>query len=194
MTDLARWVSRIFHPYALCGPALFLSIYLDTGEVGLAIQWSIVAVAVFLIPLVVFVRWMVKSGRYSDDNVSIQQQRKSAYAVAGALAFLLFAIFVLGNAPRIGQACLASVAAVAIIGVLINRITKISIHAMISAGCAAVITILSPPIGSVLVAGTIATGWSRVYLRQHSIGQVLLGWFVAVGSVVIIFVFGLQYL
>ena len=54
-------------------------------------------------------------------------------------------------------------------------------------GCTAVFFYLSPVLGASMIVASIAVAWSRIYLRQHTLLQVLLGWAVPVVTVIIVF-------
>jgi membrane-associated phospholipid phosphatase len=184
---LAIWLSRIFHPFTVCVPSLFLAIHLDTGSLSEALRWSAISVIIFLVPLVIFVRQMLQAGRFSDADVSVRQERHPAYAAGSAALAVLLLVFLLAGAPRISRISLCTAIVASLIAAIINTfVTKISLHSLIMAGCATAITYLHP-VGLVLAAGAAAVGWARVSLGQHTAGQVLAGWVVAVGSVITVF-------
>ena len=90
---LAKWLSRVFHPFVLSVIALGLSVYLETGSWAQAALWSAICLAAFLLPFAVLVGVMVLAGHYSDLDVSIREQRHGLYVVAGVGLVLLVAIF-----------------------------------------------------------------------------------------------------
>lgn len=53
-------------------------------------------------------------------------------------------------------------------------------------GCTAVLFYISPVLGILMVIASLAVGWSRIYLKQHTLAQVVIGWGVAVASVVLV--------
>jgi membrane-associated phospholipid phosphatase len=72
---------------------------------------------------------------------------------------------------------------------LINLYYKVSAHATGAASSAALIWLATPFIGLSIIAalGALLVGWSRVELKRHTRGQVLLGWLVGVTAMVIAF-------
>lgn len=74
-----------------------------------------------------------------------------------------------------------------IIGALINTQTKVSVHMAGMGGCTAVFFYIAPVLGIFMMVASIAVGWARVYLRQHTLGQVVIGWGIAVMSVILTF-------
>ncbi|MBN2258702.1 MAG: hypothetical protein JW704_12950 [Anaerolineaceae bacterium] len=184
---LAKLLSRVFHPFTICLPSLWAAIYLHTHSLQTAFLWSAVTLAVFVLPLGLFVLGMVSTGRYSDHDISIREQRHSAYIVAGASLLVLITTYALAGAPRIAYACILAILLAAILGAAINRITKVSLHTIVAASCAIALGYLSWPIGIGLGLGVVAVGWARLHLKHHTVGQVLLGLFVAFLSVTVIF-------
>ena len=181
-TTAARWLSRLLHPFSVCGPALFAALYLDTRDVSLAFRWTGVTLLVFLLPLGAFVLVMLRSGRYTDADVRLREQRHSAYAVAGLCLLALLAAFALGRAPRVAYACVLTIGMGTFLGGLINQVEKISVHVLVVVSCATALTLLAWPVGLGLGLGALLVSWARVYLGCHTLRQVGLGWIVAVVS------------
>lgn len=183
----ALWLSRIFHPFLITIPTLALAIYLNGSSLREALQWTAVTIGVVIAPAFLFIAYHVRTARFSDWTVSIREQRHGLYFVGGVCLLLLLAILFYFDAPRIIQACLLAAVAANGISALVNRITKISVHAAAMAGCSTVLFTVWPPLGVGLGVMTLIVGWARIRLKQHSAGQVLLGWMVAVACVGIVF-------
>lgn len=178
---LARWLSRIFHPFLISIITLVLVIYLDGFSWMEAIKWTAVATTMVILPVTMYLVYRVKNGRYSDWNISVREQRYSIYTLAGACFVALTILFIQADAPPIALACIYAALLTITLAAGINRfLTKVSIHSAAMAGCATVIALLSPPIGFLMALTTVAVGWSRVQLNQHTVGQVMLGWSIAV--------------
>ncbi len=184
---LARWLSRIFHPFAICIPAMFTALILDTGNLEGSLIWSGVTLLIFLVPLGLFVWWMLHQGRYTDPDVKLREQRHSAYAITGLCLLVLLGVFALGDAPRVAYACVLSIVVVTILGGIINRREKISVHVLVIVSCATALAHLAWPVGLGLGIGAVLVSWARVYLTCHTLKQVLAGWIVAVVSTVGVF-------
>ncbi|MBN1975979.1 MAG: hypothetical protein JW918_01150 [Anaerolineae bacterium] len=186
-TRLARWFSHVFHPFVLSIITLPLTIYLSTGMLWLALLWTVICAATLLLPLATFILIMVKIGRYSDFDVSIREQRTGPYLVAGGGLLLLTAIIILGDAPLISRACIFAAILAAVAAAVINRFSKVSVHAMTAAGCAIVLLYLSLLAGLLMATAAAAVSWSRIPLKRHTLPQVITGWVVATASVAIVF-------
>jgi len=184
---IAGWFSNVFHPFILSIITLPLTIYLSTGLLGLAILWTAISMAALLLPLATFILIMVRIGRYSDFDVSTREQRTGPYLVAGGGLILLTTIIILGDAPPISRACIYAAMLAATTGAVINRFSKVSVHAMTAAGCAIVLLYLSLLAGIFMVTAAAAVSWSRIPLKRHTLRQVITGWVVAVASVAVVF-------
>jgi len=188
-TRLAGWISQVFHPFVLSVITLPLTIYLSTGMFWLALLWTVICAATLLLPLAIFILIMVKIGRYSDFDVSVREQRTGPYLVAGVGLILLLAASTFGKAPLIGRACIYAAILAAIVAAVINRFSKVSVHAMTAAGCAIVLLYLSLLAGLLMATAAAAVSWSRIPLKRHTLPQVITGWVVATASVVAVFQF-----
>lgn len=190
---LAQWVSTLFHPFPLSVLTLAVVIYLDGASFWDAIKWTVIGFGIVILPLAIYLIVNVRSGRYSDLSISIREQRHTIYIVAAVCFTILVLIFIWFEAPAIALACLyAALATIAIAAVINGLATKISLHAVAVAGCAAALFWVSPPLGLFLAAAGIAVSWSRMRLNHHTLPQILLGWGVASGSVFAVFSIYLQ--
>lgn len=154
--------------------------YLSGTSALKSLWWTAVGFIVVIAPLLGAVIYNVRRGRYTDMDVSIREHRYELYALAFVCFAALIAILNLFGAPRIAVGCLYAAALAIAVGALINRaFTKISLHSVAMAGCAAVLFFVSPAAGAILGLVALLVGWSRIHLNQHTPGQVLLGWLVA---------------
>lgn len=183
----ALWLSRIFHPFLITIPTLVLAIYLTGSSLSAAAVWTAVTVGVVIMPAFLFIAYHVRTARFSDWYVSVREQRHALYLLGGVCLLLLLAILFYFDAPRIIQACLFAAVLANTVSALVNRITKISVHATTMAGCSAVLFTVSPPLGVAMGVMTLIVGWARMQLKQHTAGQIVLGWVTALASVWIVF-------
>jgi membrane-associated phospholipid phosphatase len=189
---LARLLSLFFHPFIAASVTLWYSTYATTHDEQAAWRWTILAMALVLIPAILFIAYKLRRHDYTDADISVRQHRFGFYLFLGVCELLCLALLIYLSAPRILTTCFAaSLLALTAIS-LINTRTKVSVHAATSSGCAAIFFLLSPHLGLLGGLASLGVGWSRVYLRQHTFGQVILGWTIAVASVLIIFVFAVH--
>lgn len=186
--QLARLLSNVFHPFLVSLITLILVIYLDGAALLDAIKWTVIGFGIVIVPLTLYLVFNVRRGHYSDWSISIREQRHNIYILAGVCFVILVLTFIWAGAPAIALACLyAALPTVAMAAVINRLVTKISLHAVAMAGCAAALFWVSPPLGLLLALAGIAVSWARMRLKHHTLAQILLGWGAAAGSVFVVF-------
>lgn len=186
---IAKWISRIFHPFLVAVLTLTLATYQSGAPVPAVLLWVGISFATVILPVSLYILWMVRKGKYSDAYVSIREQWHSLYYVATLCLVALVVILAVGDPPLVVTACIVSGVLANGVGMLINRFTKISVHSAAMAGCTAVLLVFAPVVGWVMVFATLITGWARMVLKAHTISQIGLGYLVASSSVVVVFRF-----
>lgn len=180
----AQWLSRVFHPFTISLVVFWLTMYLSRTSALESLWWTVIGFIVVTAPLLGVVIYNVRGGRFTDMDVSMRKHRDGLYALALLSFAVLIALLNLYGAPRIALGCLYAAAFAIAVGALINRtFTKISLHSVAMAGCAAVLFFVSPAAGVILSLIALLVGWSRIHLSCHTSGQVLLGWLVAAACV-----------
>ncbi|MBM3130608.1 MAG: hypothetical protein FJ009_18510 [Chloroflexi bacterium] len=186
---LAQALSWIFHPFVISVPTLWYSAYAMTHDAVGAAQWTAFFFLIVILPAIVFIARRVRSGAYTDVDVSVRQQRFGIYFFGGGCFILGLVLYILLGAPRILIACLLAAVVALAMGTLVTTRTKASAHAGVTAGCAAVLFFVSVPLGVFVSLAALTVGWARIHLRQHTPVQVILGWVIALVSVAIVFPF-----
>ncbi len=185
---LAHLLSNVFHPFLVSLVTLVLVIYLDGTPLLDAIKWTAVGFGIVILPLTLYLIFNVRRGHYSDWSISIREQRHTIYLITAVCFIILVTVFIWAGAPSIALACLYAALPTTVLAGAINRlVTKISLHAVAMAGCAAALFWVSPLLGLLLTLAGIAVSWARMRLKHHTLTQILLGWGVAAGSVFIVF-------
>ncbi len=185
--EVARLVSAIVHPIAFPLVCLGLAIYVVPTPLFDTLRYVIVALLLTSAPISALVGYMVLTRKWTDLDVSVRKQRYLLYPFGlGCMFLLAYAFARIGAPPVAVRSALALVLANAANG-LINFIYKVSAHATGAAASAALIWLTVPTAGVVTIAAlaAAAVGWSRVELKRHTPGQVLLGWSVGVVSMVL---------
>lgn len=190
MVRVARILSNAISP-----PTMF-------AVLGLAFAWytlpfwpgllwaAIYGFCVSLAPIL-FVLWLLRTGRIRELHMSDQRERHLPYLVAVACAVVFLAIAWLFNGPEL-LICLAifNVVELSLLG-LINIFWLISIHATgimaTTVLVAYVFGLLTSALTLPLVVLVIAI---RLYLRRHTIAQLVAGLALGVFSVWVLTLFG----
>lgn len=189
---LARVISQVFHPVLLSVINVFLVGLFAVPGTLIGLGWSALSVALQIIPGTAFFMIRLRQGAYSDEDVSVRQQRNELYLFSMVTVLVGLLVFVLLGAPRPFVALFCTVAVVNATCWLINLFWKISVHAVGVAGTAFLASIYSPGLGMLLWGGALAVGWARVRTRNHTPAQVGAGFVLAVVAMLGVFaLFGL---
>lgn len=135
---------------------------------------ALAALFVCVIPLLV-VLVLVRRGRITDHHVSDRRQRAPVLLMALCSILAGLAVLAAVGAPAsVAAMVLAVVGGVVVIGA-VSPFWKMSGHAS-AISCAAVVTVLMLGVAWLpLLILVPAVGWSRVFLRAHTLGQVVAG-------------------
>ncbi|MDG9674763.1 phosphoesterase PA-phosphatase [Micromonospora sp. DH14] len=173
---VARAATEVFAPTHLTGamPIVIGIQSAATARIGLA--WGLTA-ALFCSVFPRSVVWLgVRRGQLTDRHVGRREQRR-APMVWGLLSVLGgLAILVGFGAPRSLTALVVATFAIGLTLTAVNLVWKISVHAAVAAGSAAVlVSVLGPPLLLLAVPVVALIGWSRIRLRDHTPAQVVAG-------------------
>ena len=172
---LARRISQIFHP-VLMNLASFLIVgfaALATRTTGLL--WAGICILAILIPPVVFYYVRLRQGAYSDEDISVREQRNELYLFSLVWAVLAIGGLVLLGVPRPFLALILAGVGLGLVNGLINLFWKISAHAAAIGSVATIALLYWQPLGVALWLCALAVGWARVRTRNHTPMQVLAG-------------------
>jgi membrane-associated phospholipid phosphatase len=173
--DLARILSTIFNPF-LTALALFV-ILAHVGAKDTLDFWRLLFISTFFLSTgpMLYVFWLYATDQISDLDMSVRAERE--------LVFTAFVIFdVLGaialwivHAPRLMIAAMLGYLVSTLIVQYITRYWKISTHAIgITAPLAALTLIYArQPLPFMVLIPMVC--WARVYLKAHTIMQVVAG-------------------
>lgn len=186
-TKIAQALSWIFHPFVIVIPTMIVSMYATTGDLVGAIGWSALCVGFVIAPTLLYLRRKLKRKEYTDADVSVREHRFGIYIFGGVCELFCLATLIIFGAPQILIASFIAAILTLILGLLINTQTKVSVHMAAMGGCTAVLLYISPVLGILMVVVSIAVAWARIYLRQHTFGQVVIGFLVAVLAVFMVF-------
>jgi membrane-associated phospholipid phosphatase len=187
LVDLARIFSTVCNPFVT---AIVLYVILAHAYAKDTITfWLWLFVSAFWgagFPML-YVFQLYWTGRISDLDMSVREERESVFSIFVISYFLgtvtLYAI----HAPTILLATMAGYTGASFIVQSITHYWKISTHAMgITAPLVALVVLYGQqPLPFTILIPIV--GWSRVYLKAHTVAQVLAGTFLGIASVCIFF-------
>lgn len=144
-----------------------------------ALSGLLVTVLCAVVPVAV-VLVGVRRGRYASLHVPRREDRPPLLAMVAALTALAAVLLVLLDGATSSLVFLGLMAACAVVGVVVSRSWKISLHAMVAAASAVVLVGLVPATAPALLAVPLVAA-ARVRLGVHTVAQVVVG--AAVGVV-----------
>lgn len=183
LTRAARLFSNIVSPpviFAVMG--LVLSLY--SLPLAQALTWAAVyGLFVSLLPIL-FVLWLLSTGRVAELHMSDTGERQLPYVVAVVCAIVFLIIVRLAGGPELLR-CLGIFNVIALSALaLINTRWLISFHATAVAAAWTIVGLVFGWQASLLVLPLVAVVIVvRLYLKRHSVAQVIAGLALGVGSV-----------
>jgi hypothetical protein len=185
---LAFLIGRIFHPYIITIPTLFA--VLSDLTFKEALQWSIIVIAMVLLPGMTLAAYLQRRGH----PLYQRRTRTPLYIVGWCSVLICIVVINQMGAPVILVSSLVALAIWAPLQLTINTfITKISAHAAIASGCAVGLFLLgkldSPLLQLLVLAIVVITIWARVVTHNHTLLQVSLGVLVGALPPILVFTF-----
>jgi membrane-associated phospholipid phosphatase len=185
--DLARILSTIFNPF-LTALALFVILALigakDTFEF-----WRLLFISTFFTSIgpMLYVFWLYASDRISDLDMSVRTEREMVFTTFVIFDFFGATALWLVHAPRLMIAAMLGYLVSTLVVQYITRYWKISTHALgITAPLAALTLIYGrQPLPFMVLIPMVC--WARVYLRAHTIMQVVAGAVLAIATTAFFF-------
>jgi membrane-associated phospholipid phosphatase len=185
-TGIAYWLGLIFHPAVVMLPTLW--IILSDVPLQDAIIWIGITALVILIPGFTMIAILKQQQKYTYQRRS----RAPLYITAwlSVITCLLFILFL--NGPKVLLLCMATLVVWLPVQLAINHsFTKISTHTGVITGCVTALMMLGKlPNPFAIILGFIIIGltaWARVVTKNHTRLQVILGFIVGAGSVLLVF-------
>lgn len=169
----AELISNLTHPPLLSIPT-FLSInyyFLNFEEFLLISATSIFFSA--LLPIMTIVIWSKKEN--IDFDMPEKENRNVPLIIGILIYFIGFLALMALSAPLLTSALMFCYFSNALIVYIINKYWKISVHSMGVAGPTTALVFAFGPAGSILGLILPLVMWSRVYLKRHTVTQVIAG-------------------
>ncbi|MGW5053778.1 hypothetical protein [Actinokineospora sp. NPDC004072] len=172
---IARVATEVLSPAVVVLVLPLVVAWHATGHLGAALVWGL-AVALFasVLPMLFIIRG-AKAGRWDGHHVRDREHRAVPLLVGLASAAVGVAVLVFAGAPRDVLALSAAMVATLAVCLVVTRVWKISLHAAVSGGAVAMITLLYGPWALLLLAPLALVCWSRVVLGDHTAAQVVAG-------------------
>jgi membrane-associated phospholipid phosphatase len=185
---LARKLSNVFHPMILSTiNLLVVGLFSRTEWWLVGLGWALLCMLLQIVPATVFFTVRLKQGAYTDEDVSVRQQRNELYIFSLGLLGVNLVLLWLLSAPVDFLALLTGGIVVSAAAWMINLYWKISVHAATAASTAVVCLLYAPLLGALMAVGALVVGWARVRTSNHTLLQVLAGYALATVGVLLVF-------
>lgn len=172
LDQCALLLSRIFHPFVVAVPAGLLLLYLAEINPIESLKWVSVSAGLTILPTILF---MQLHPEYHLRDINSRENRNLLYLIGLAELCVLTALLWFLKAPEVITLLSCSAVLLIIIGGIINRSTKISLHVGTLSGFSAAASFLSLTTGALCFVLTLGVAWSRLRLERHNFHQVILG-------------------
>ena len=184
--QLANLTSNILNPILLSLALLIFLSFESTVSTSDAIKWSLISIAVSILPVFSVIVYLVHNERLENIFVNARRQRNKIYLLASFCTAVGCVILFYLEAPSLLVATfVAGLSAILVF-------MCISLHTAFVAASLTVLTILYGSIGVVTAVLLPPVAWARIELERHSLAQVIAGALLAALIVVVVFhLFGL---
>lgn len=143
-------------------------------------------VAGSILPMLWIIVRRVRSGAWTDHDVSVREQRTGMYPAAMAISA---GTVVLLYASGVSQSVLRGTVAVfglIAVSALVNQWLKVSLHTGFAAFTAMALFSGSRPMGIAAAVVALAVAWSRLELRRHTLPEVVGGALLGIGAALLL--------
>lgn len=185
--DLARILSTIFNPF-LTALALFV-LLAHIGSAGTLGFWRLLFLSTFFTSIgpMLYVFRLYATDRISDLDMSVRHEREAIFSAFVVFYSLGTIVLYLVHAPRVMIAAMLGYTLSTILVQFVTRYWKISTHALgITAPLVALMLLYGrEPLPFFVLIPMVC--WARVYLRAHTVLQVLAGAALGAGSTILLF-------
>ena len=190
--QIAGLASNIFNPFLVSLIIILVLSFESTSGILDALKWSLILIAISIIPVFLFVVYLVRNGKLDGIFANVRRQRTGIYLLAGVCAIVGGIIITYFGAPLALLAVSVAGLSAVIVFICINFLWKISIHIAFVAASVTVLLILYGPIAALSLVLLPLVAWARIELGHHSLAQVAVGALLAALIVVVVFyLFGL---
>jgi hypothetical protein len=180
-TQFARAVSWMGHPLVFVTVSVGIVVVSRLTRRDALSILPVLFVSVIL-PMALLLFGGVRSGRWSDADVSARTERKRFYPAAIPLLGIgIVALWSLRASNFVLRGALVTFA-LFILAAIANFRIKLSLHALFAFYCSVILFRINPLFGGVACALAITLFWSRLYLQRHDLAEMLTGTLLGLGG------------
>jgi membrane-associated phospholipid phosphatase len=181
----ARLFSNIVSPpvmFAVVG----LAVALHSAPFWEALAWATIFGFFVSLAPILFVLHLLRTGRVAELHMSNTAERTLPYAVAILGSLIVWGLVSLLRGPELIR-CLTQLNIVSLVSIgIINRYWLISFHSMAAAAMSLVMGLIFGLLVGILLIPLIGlVAAVRLYLRRHTVAQIIAGMALGIGSVLL---------
>ncbi|MDQ2824503.1 MAG: hypothetical protein M3R29_03555 [Verrucomicrobiota bacterium] len=170
----ARIVSWIGHPLVFITVSVALVVISRlANRAGLIVLLTLFVSVILPTALLLF--GGVRSGRWSDADVSVPKERARFYPVAIPISAIGVLALWLWHAPGFVLRGALVTFVLFILAAIVNFYIKLSLHALFAFYCTTILFRVSGLFGTIAFALAVLVFWSRLYLQRHDLAEMLTG-------------------
>jgi hypothetical protein len=181
VTRFARIISWIGHPLVFITSSVAIVVALQ-----LANRTGLVVLATLLVSVILPTAFLlfrgVRSGRWSDADVSVRTERTRFYPRAIPFSALAVAALWFMHAPDFVLRGAIVTLVLLVLAALANFRVKLSLHALFAFYCTVILFRIGPLIGICALSFALLVFWSRLYLQRHDLLEMLTGALLGIGG------------
>ncbi len=172
---LAKLISNIIIPFLVSFTVIALLAFESTASTTEALKWLSISIVLSVLPVFVFVVYMVRIRQLDGIFINPRKQRTRIYVLATCLGIAGVVVLHFTQAPKLLMVTFVTGLASIVIFMLINLYWKISLHTGFITAATTIIAIVYGGFYSFFVILVPLVGWARLNMKLHSWQQVASG-------------------
>ncbi len=171
-----EFVSDVFHPITNAGVAFFLlTVFGGDNNIAMNMVYFFAALVFSMIIPFLYIFYLKKKGYLQTVDITERMQRLNPFAFSILSYFAGFLVLLLSGAPVYVQGLMFCYGSNTLLVMLVTRWWKVSVH---TTGIAGPLVALSFAFGQIVFPFyllVVIVGAARIYLKRHTVMQVLAG-------------------
>jgi membrane-associated phospholipid phosphatase len=138
-------------------------------------RFAILYFAIAIVVPLLYVVWLLKSGRISDFHMPHRGERVGPFVASLVCSLVGIGLLIYLGSPRMFLVGILAAFAQTLVLCVITLAWQISVHTSTAAGLATFAVLALGPPAAVLGVIVPIVGWARLALRRHTVAQVVAG-------------------
>lgn len=180
ISRVADGLSYVLHPAVL----MLVTVVLISGRSRNNPALTLMDVAILiggLLPGLLFIYFKTRRGDFSHYHLLLKEERRVVLPLLLVGMLAAFALYVLTGAPAMMLRGMVIGLLAGVGAIVISRFWKMSLHAAVGMGCAALFIPISWAMVAAMAALSVIVGITRLVVKHHTIAQVVGGWIYGFG-------------